>query len=67
MHLKQFKWKTVPKARTKAPCIDFPQAAHVDPVTVVDEVWVLVLVASVEFAREMEGEDTESMLWCLGG
>lgn len=24
MHLKQFKWNTVPKARTKGPCITFP-------------------------------------------
>lgn len=30
MHLKQFKWKTVPSARTNWPCIAFPQAEHVE-------------------------------------
>jgi hypothetical protein len=27
-HLKQLRWNTVPKARTKGPCIGFPQAEH---------------------------------------
>lgn len=30
MHLKQLRWKTVPNARTNAPCITFPQAEHVE-------------------------------------
>jgi len=29
MHLKQFKWKTAPSARTKGPCMAFPHAEHV--------------------------------------
>lgn len=29
-HLKQLRWKTVPSARTNAPCIEFPQAEHGD-------------------------------------
>lgn len=28
MHLKQFRWKTVPNARTNGPCIGFPQDEH---------------------------------------
>ena len=27
--MKQLRWKTVPSARTNAPCIGFPQAEHV--------------------------------------
>jgi hypothetical protein len=29
MHLKQFRWKTVPSARTNAPCIGFPHDEQV--------------------------------------
>lgn len=41
MHLKQFKWKTVPNARTNGPCITLPHDEHVaDTVTIVEEVVV---------------------------
>ena len=29
MQLKQFRWKTVPSARTNAPCMGFPHAEHI--------------------------------------